>query len=125
MVTIFTIICGIATLISLWLQISGLLPQYRTYFSHAAAGFLGLTIGLSVNIGSQLNLRLPESLTPKQLVGVILFGGSGLLSAALILLSVLLRNEKQRKAASHAASAVSTFLIFALMFFLHSFFPIG
>jgi hypothetical protein len=121
--TYFTIITGAATLLSLFLQVSGLFPNYKRYVSHATLFFLGMTAGLLVNFGSSLNVSLPQVLTPKEVVGLILFGGTALLIFILIILSVIIEDSDRRSTATYAASAVSTFLIFLLLFFLNSFFP--
>ena len=112
----FTIICGIATLVSLILQLTSLPAKYKKYFNQAMIFFLGATLGLLFNFASTVNVTLPETLTVAQLKSLFIVCGTGLLIAILILMSVLLENEKQRSDAARGASAASGFFILYLMF---------
>jgi hypothetical protein len=53
---------------------------------------------------------------------MILFGGTGALVSILMLLSVFIQDAERRKIAVQTASGVSLFLVFLLMFFIHTFF---
>lgn len=96
-VVTFTVIIGIATLLSLLLQVGGPFPHYKRYISHATFLFLGLTIGLLVNIALSINVSLPEKLTSKELLGFVLFGGTGFLVFILAVASVVVEDPDKRR----------------------------
>lgn len=112
----FTVVCGIVTLLSFALQLTSLPPKYKKYVTHAMVLFLGITIGLLANFASAVNVALPEKLTVHQIRGLIITFGSGILIFVLMLMSVLIENDKQRIDAQKCASAVSGFFILYLMF---------
>lgn len=118
----FALIVGIATLVSLVLQLSGFFeepPQalwYTTFFLG------GVTVGLFINVVSSVNFSLPVDLKAKQFVGAMLYVGAGALVFILFLLGVLLENETQRQAATKLGSAVSGFLVLSLWMFFNDFF---
>jgi len=118
----FTVVTGIATLVSLFLQVSGLLGEKRKYLVYSTCFLVGLTLGLLLNIAFSVNVSLPVTTTPKQLLGLLLFSATGLLAFILFILTVVVEDEGRRKAATVGASAVSSFLLFLLVFFLNSFF---
>ena len=120
--TYFTIITGIATLVSLVLQLSGSLMQYKAHIRYATVFLAGITIGLLANVALSVNVHFPVPVTAKQLLGFLLYGLSGLLASVLFVVSVATNDPERRVAARNAASAVSGFLVFILLFFLRTFF---
>lgn len=121
--TTFTIATGLVTILAFILQVSGKSTKYTKYISHAVFFFLGLNIGLLINLSTQMEITFPKEWTPRELLGTVLFTATGLLIAILVVMGVLLVDDGQRKAANQSASAISGFLIFLLVFFFSSFFP--
>lgn len=121
--TTFSIITGIITIIGFVLQIKGLFPDYRRYFSAATFFFCGLTVGFVLSSATQVNVHLPETVTSKNLVGFALFGGTGSLVFLCFTAALFISDPKRRSEVTRIGSAVSGFLIFLLMFFSSSFFP--
>ena len=121
--TYFAVLTGVATIFCIVLQFSGKFPAYRSYLSHASAMLLGLTAGLVVNLGASPAIRLPGTITARELLGLLLFSGTGLLAFVLMLATVIPEDKERRVAAAKSASAVSGFLLFLLIFFLADFFP--
>lgn len=119
----FSAITGIATLVGFFLQIRGLFPDYRRYYSLATFTLLGVTIGFAISGITQTSVSLPSTISPKNIMGFILLGGSGLLIFLCFAASVLTSNQKTSEQASRLGSAVSGFLLFLLIFFYQSFFP--
>jgi len=122
MMTAFTIITGIATLVGFFLQIRGMPPQYRKYFAPATFFTLGLTVGTLVASIAGTTINLPYSLTPKNLLGFMLFGGSALLVFMCFVATGFTTDKERRSELSRIGSAVSGFLIFILLFFTTTFF---
>lgn len=120
--TAFTIITGLATLVGFFLQIRGMFPQYRKYYSAATFFTLGLTIGTAIAAFSGTTIQLPQSITPKNLMGFLLFGGSAILVFICFVASAFTTDKDRRSELSKIASAVSGFLIFILLFFTSTFF---
>ena len=119
----FTVATGLATLLSLFLQVSGILGGDRKrYLAYSTLFLAGLTIGLLLNAAFSVNVVFPETVTPRQLLGLGLYSGASLLAMVLIILGVITQDPDRRREARVAGSAVSGFLIFLLMFFLNSFF---
>ena len=118
----FTIVTGVATLVSLALQMAGVFPNHKKYLSHAMLLFLGMTLGLLLNITSSIHISLPETLSAREMLGLLLFSVTGILVFVLIILSVVTEDKQRRDTATRAASAVSGFLIFLLVFFVSTFF---
>lgn len=121
--TAFTIITGIATLVGFFLQIRGMLPQYRKYFAPATFFTLGLSVGTLIASIAGATINLPHSLTPKNILGFMLFGGSALLVFMCFVASGFTTDKERRSELSKIGSAVSGFLIFILLFFTTIFFP--
>jgi hypothetical protein len=114
--TKFVIITGVATLISLIIQVSGLLPAYKKYLTHTTIFLLGATTGLLLNISTSLQLTIPEAITMRQIFGSLLYGGTGLLAFILIIMSVMIEDKDRREMAAKAASGVCGFLVLLLIF---------
>ena len=66
---IFTIITGVATLISLFLQVRGYFPQYQRFFSWVWIFLFGLTCGLLFNVLSAVSVTI-QDVTLAQIAGV-------------------------------------------------------
>lgn len=121
--TIFVIITGIATLIGLFLQIRKRFPRYRRYYTPPTFMMLGFTIGYIANSITGTVTSLPENITPINILGYALYGGTALLIVGLFLSSIFIQNNDHRSDISRIGSAVSGFLIFLLIFFTSTFFP--
>jgi|CXWL01.1.fsa_nt_gi hypothetical protein len=119
----FSAITGIATLVGFYLQIRGLFPDYRRFYSLATFTLLGITIGFAVSEATQTTIELSATISPKNIIGFMMLGGSGLLVFLCYAASVLTSNQKASAQASKLGSAVSGFLLFLLIFFYRSFFP--
>lgn len=121
--TAFTIITGLITVIGFILQIKGMWPQYRTYYSSATFVLFGLTVGFGLSSISGTSIHLPESLSSRNIIGILLFGGSGLLIFMCFTATAVLSDVERRSEVSKIGSAVSGFLLFLLLFFVNTFFP--
>jgi hypothetical protein len=55
----FTIITGIATLVSLFLQVQGLVPKHKKLMSQVWVFFAGMTLGLLCNTVSSISFTFP------------------------------------------------------------------
>lgn len=119
----FTIITGVASLVGFILQIKDIFPKYRRYYTAATFTLFGVTIGFGLNALTATTIQLPASLSPRNIVGILLFGGSGMLIFSCFAACGLLSNPERRSELSKIGSAVSGFLIFLLMFFVNTFFP--
>jgi len=121
--TAFTIITGIATLLGFILQIKGLFPQYRPYYTAATFILFGLTIGVGVTSITGMSIHLPASISSRNMLGILLFGGTGLLIFLCFAAAAMLGDPQRRTEVSRIGSAVSGFLLFLLLFFVNTFFP--
>lgn len=122
--TAFTIITGIVTLIGFFLQLKGLLPQYRRYYAAATFFLFGLTVGLVMASLAHVTVNFPEFLTIRTIVGLLLFGGSSLLIFICFTASALIQDEKRRNDVSKIGSAVSGFLVLLVLLGPSSWFPV-
>lgn len=120
---VFTIVTGLASLVGFILQIKDIFPKYRRYYSAATFILFGVTIGFGLNSLTGTTIHLPASLSPRNIIGILLFGGSGLLIFFCFAAAAMLGNQERRSELSRIGSAVSGFLIFLLMFFTNTFFP--
>src|SRR5689334_17905802 len=107
--TTFTIITGIVTLIGFFIQVKDLFPRYRRYYSVATIFLFGLTIGAGIASLAHVTVNFPESLTTRNIVGLLLFSGSGLLIFSCFAASTIIQDEKRRNDVSKIGSAVSGF----------------
>jgi hypothetical protein len=121
--TAFTIITGVATLIGFFIQIKGLLPNYRQYFAAATYLLFGVTLGFGAASLSQIEVTLKEALTARNFLGIFLFGGSGVLVFICFVASTFIKEQKRRSEISRLGSAVSGFLVFLVIFFSSFCFP--
>src|SRR5690349_10085654 len=118
----FSIVTGIAGLISLILQVSDKFQERRNELAQLTMLLVGLTIGLFLNIALDVRVSFPIAATSKELVGLGLYGGSGMLVFVLFILAAVTSHAERRTMARNAAAAVSGFLIFLLIFFVDTFF---
>jgi len=119
----FAIITGIATLLGFALQLRDLVPKYRKYYVPTTWSLLGLTAGLGIAAFTNVTFLLPSSLSTRNIVGLLLFGGSGLLVFVCFTASTMIADDKRRREICQIGSAVSGFLIFLLLFFSSFCFP--
>ncbi len=120
---IFTIVTGLASLVGFILQIKDIFPKYRRYYTAATFILFGVTIGFGLNSLTGTTIHLPASLSPRNIIGILLFGGSGVLIFFCFAAAAMLSNPDRRSELSRIGSAVSGFLIFMLLFFINTFFP--
>jgi hypothetical protein len=120
---VFTIVTGVASLLGFILQIKDIFPKYRRYYTAATFILFGVTIGFGLNTLTGTTIQLPASLSPRNLIGILLFGGAGVLIFFCFTAAALIGNPERRSELSRIGSAVSGFLIFLLMFFINTFFP--
>jgi hypothetical protein len=121
--TTFTIITGIATLLAFALQLRDVLPEYRRYYALITWSLLGLTAGLAIASFTNVTVLLPSTLSTRNIVGLLLFGGTGILVFLCFAASTLIADDKRRREVCQVGSAVSGFLIFLLLFFSSFCFP--
>lgn len=119
----FAIITGIATLLGFALQLRDSVPKYRKYYVPVTWSLLGLTSGLGIGSFANVTFLLPSNLSTRNIAGLLLYGGSGLLIFLLFTASTMIVDEKRRREICQIGSAVSGFLIFLLLFFSSFFFP--
>lgn len=119
----FAIVTGIATLLGFALQLRDLVPKYRKYYVPVTWLLLGLTAGLGFGAFANVTVLLPSTLSTRNVVGLLLFGGSGLLVFVCFTASTMIADEKRRREICQIGSAVSGFLIFLLLFFSSFCFP--
>jgi len=120
---VFTTITGIFTLLGFILQIRGIYPQYRRYYAPATLFTLGLTVGFGLNSITGTSVYLPDNITPRNIFGFALYGGTGLLIFMCFSASLFIQDKERRSELSTIGSAVSGFFIFLLIFFTSTFFP--
>lgn len=120
---IFTIVTGLASVVGFILQIKDIFPKYRRYYTAATFVLFGVTIGFGLNSLTGTTVHLPASLSPRNIIGILLFGGSGVLIFFCFTAAAMLGNPERRSELSRIGSAVSGFLIFLLLFFINTFFP--
>lgn len=113
--TAFTIITGVVTLIGFFLQLKGLFPRYRRYYSAATFFLFGLTVGVATASLAPITVNFPESLTTRTIVGLLLFAGTGLLIFICFTASVLVVDENRRNDVSKIGSAISGFLVLLVL----------
>ena len=119
---VFTAIVGVATLISLGLQLSGFFEETPQILWYSTTFLGGVTLGLTLTVVFSARISHSVEFKARQLLGFLLYSVSGLLVFILFLLGALLEDQAQRADAQKLGSAVSGFLIFLLFFFLNSFF---
>ena len=122
MMTTFTLITGAVTVIGFILQIRNTFPKYRPYYSAATFVLLGLTIGILLASISGTTIHLPQTLSPKNIIGFVLFGGSSLLIFMFFVAAAFIDDKERRTQLSQIGSTVSGFLVFLLVFFTNTFF---
>ena len=119
---LFTILVGMATLISLALQLSGPFEETPQILWYSTTFLGGVTLGLTLTVVFSPKFAYPVEFKARQFLGFLLYSTTGLLVFILFLLGALLEDQGQRADAQKLGSAVSGFLIFLLLFFLNSFF---
>ena len=119
----FTIVTGIITLLGFVIQIRGMFPEYRRYYTPATIFMLGITIGFGLSSITATNVYLPDNITARNLFGFGLFGGTGLLIFLCFSASLFIKDKDRTSELSTIGSAVSGFFLFLLIFFSSSFFP--
>src|SRR4051812_37804076 len=109
--TAFAIITGVVTLVGFVIQVQGLFPKYRRYYTPITLVMFGVVVGTVVASLAGAKIEIAEPLTARNILGLVLFAGAGLLVFGCFAASVVIEDPVRRDHAATLASKVSGFLI--------------
>ena len=118
----FAILTGIITVVAFLIQLWDRKPAWKPYLARISWIGVGILVGLASRFVIEINVSGPERVTLLEGLGLLLFGGAGILIALFFLTYVFSENDSRSQKAYRTATDLTSTLAIALIMFSFLFF---